>query len=167
MTKLYIVLFFLNSGPCRISTESGHDDRRLSPVPHGDPHLHTAPWTLCDNISWFISYHGKQPILGESRSCRSIRDPSLLADRTAKDLAYFLFHGASLSLFSFTADDDSPAGYAWLAWRLEKCRPYPRLIADGPCQTGAGKSIVLLEAAASEGWTPADSPAFPMRCSAF
>ena len=82
-------------------TESGHDDRRLSPVPHGDPHLHAAPWTLCDNISWFISYHGKQPILGESRSCRSIRDPSLLADGTAKDLAYFLFHGASLSLFSF------------------------------------------------------------------
>ena len=34
-------------------------------------------------------------------------------------------------------------------------------------QTGSGKSIVLLEAAASEGWTPADSPAFPMRCSAF
>jgi hypothetical protein len=101
LTKLYIVLFFLNSGPCRIPKESGQDDRRLSPVPHGDPHLHTAPWTLCDNISWFISYHGKQPILGESRSCRSIRDPSLLADGTAKDLAYFLFHGASLSLFSF------------------------------------------------------------------
>ena len=36
-------------------------------MPHGDPHLHTAPWTLCDNISWFIPYHGKQPILGKGR----------------------------------------------------------------------------------------------------
>mgnify|MGYP006900171697 CR=1 FL=1 len=35
----------------------------------------------------------------------------------------------------------------------KKCRPYPRLIADGPCQVGAGKSIALLGAAASEGWT--------------
>ena len=43
------------------------------------------------------------------------------------------------------------AGYAWLAWRLEKCRPYPRPIAGDPCQVGAGKSIALLGAAASGG----------------
>lgn len=52
-------------------------------------------------MNWFIPYHGKQPILGKGRPRWGIRDPSLLADGTAKDLAYFLFHGASLSLFSF------------------------------------------------------------------
>jgi hypothetical protein len=62
--------------------------------------LCSALWTLGDEIRGIILSHGEQAILGHDRFRGNIHDAAFQANRTAKRLAGFFFHSASISLFS-------------------------------------------------------------------